>query len=240
MTRMITRTGLQVITDSLKLLGVVAGHEVPTSAEQTDSFARLNELIDSWGTQAQTLVGHRRDLVPLSAGVQTYSIGIGGVFNVPRPMTIDAAAVLLPGAVPTEAPVDVIFDQAYVAQAVKTLSGALVRMLYYTPSAPLGDVWVWPVPTGAQTLVLYSDEVLAQFPDLTTPVDLAPGYAKALRTNLAIELAPEFGRVVDPTVERLARESLADVKRANVPLVEIGIDPALTGDSAGYDILTDG
>jgi hypothetical protein len=37
-----TRTGLEVITDALKLLGVVAGHEVPTSAEQQDAFARLN------------------------------------------------------------------------------------------------------------------------------------------------------------------------------------------------------
>ena len=96
------------------------------------------------------------------------------------------------------------------------------------------------MPTVAHSLVLYYDEPFAQFPDLTTPVSLAPGYAKALRCNLAIELAPEFGRVVDPTVERLARESLADVKRQNFALVEVGIDPALTGGGGGYNILTDG
>ena len=45
--------------------------------------------------------------------------------------------------------------------------------------------------------------------------------------------------MVDPTVERLARESLADIKRMNLPLVEIGIDPALVG-GARYDIATDG
>ena len=60
------RTGLQVITDALKLLGVVAGHEVPTSAEQADALARLNELIDAWGLQ-QTLLVSRRDVVPLVA-----------------------------------------------------------------------------------------------------------------------------------------------------------------------------
>jgi hypothetical protein len=74
---------------------------------------------------------------------------------------------------------------------------------------------------------------------LVTPVDLLPGYARALRTNLALELAPEWGRVVDPTVERQARESLADVKRANLPYTEIGIDAALTGCGPTYNILTD-
>ena len=61
-----------------------------------------------------------------------------------------------------------------------------------------------------------------------TPVSLAAGYARALRTNLAVELAPEFGRQVDVLIVQQARESLADVKRANVAIVEIGL-PARDG-----------
>src|SRR4030095_4128933 len=76
--RRMRRTGLQVITDALKLIGVVAGHELPTSAEQQDALSRVNELIDSWGTHAQTMYVPRRVLVPLAVGVQTYSIGEGG------------------------------------------------------------------------------------------------------------------------------------------------------------------
>jgi hypothetical protein len=237
---MITRTGLQVITDALKLLGVVAGHEVPTSAEQQDSFARLHELIDSWGTQAQTMYLTARVIAPLVPAVQTYSIGPGATINAARPMAIDAAAYLTASVPPVEVSVEVLFDQAYVGEPTKTLTGAAPQAISYTASVPFGSVWVWPVPTAAVSLVLYYAEPIAQFPDLVTPVDLAPGYAKALRCNLAIELAPEFGRVVDPTVERLARESLADIKRQNLPLVEIGIDAALTGGGGGYDILTDG
>jgi len=233
-----TRTGLQVITDSLKLIGVVAGHEVPTSAEQQDSFARLNELIDSWGTHAQTMYIPRRVTVPLSAGTQTYSLGVGGVINHPAPLTLDAASWLTTGTVPAEVYLEVVSDQAYVGQPVKTLTGATPQIVSYTRGAPLGELWVWPVPTASVTLVLYWREPVQQFPDLVTAVDLLPGYAKALRCNLALELAPEFGRQVDPFVLQLARESLADVKRANLPYVEIGIDPALTGDG-GYNILTD-
>jgi hypothetical protein len=234
-----TRTGLQVITDALKLIGVVAGHEVPTSAEQQDSLARLNEMIDQWGTHAQTMYVPRRVLVPLVIGVQTYTVGVGGVINYPAPMTIDAASYLTTASVPTEVSLELSTDQAYVGQPMKTLTGAPPQAVSYTRGAPLGEIWVWPVPSVATTLVLYWREPVQQFPDLTTPVDLLPGYAKALRTNLALELAPEFGRVVDPMVDRLARESLADIKRANVPYMEVGMDAALV-DGGGYNILVDG
>src|SRR4029434_1146018 len=234
------RTALQVITDALKLLGVVAGHEVPRSAEQTDAFARLNELIDSWGTHAQTLYLPHRALLTTVPMQQTYTVGPGGDLSVtPIPVTIDAAAWQTSDSMPVEVALGLATDQAYVGQPVKTLTGATPQAVSYTRGAPLGEVWVWPVPSVVTTLVLYWRDPVAQFPDLVTPVALLPGYAKALRTNLAIELAPEFGRVVDPTVERLARESLADVKRANLPSVEIGIDPALTGGGPGYNILTD-
>jgi len=235
---MTTRTGLQVITDSLKLLGVVAGHEVPTSAEQTDAFARLNELIDSWGLHAQTLLVPRRDVVALLPTVQTYSIGPGADFDLPVPVTLDAVSYLVAGTPPTEVFLALGMEQAILAEPQKLLTGSPPQLVNYSRTHGYGELWVWPVPTMAQDLVVYWREALAQFPDLITPVSLAAGYAKALRTNLAIELAPEFGKAADPLVMKMAAESLADVKRANFPMVEIGIDPFLTG-AGSYNILTD-
>jgi len=235
-----TRTGLQTITDALKLLGVVAGHEVPTSAEAQDALARLNELIDSWGTHAQTLYRPIRQLLPLVAAKATYTIGPGGdVAVTPMPITLDAVSVQSATAVPVETFLTLASDQAYTQQPTKTLPGTLPQIVRYTRGAPLGALDVWPVPSAASTVVLYWREPVKQFPDLTTPLDLLPGYAKALRTNLALELAPEFGRAVDPLLVKLAAESLADVKRANLPYVEIGMDAALTA-GGGYDIRSDG
>jgi len=234
-----TRTGLQVITDSLKLIGVTAGHEIPTSAEQSDAFARLNELIDSWGLHAQTLLVPRRDIATLVVGQQIYSVGLGLDVDIPTPITVDAVSYVVQGTPDTEVFLDLGTDQSYVAQPQKDLAGAVPQQVSYTRTHAGGELWIWPVPSAVVDVVLYWKEPLQAFPDLVTPVTLAAGYARALRTNLAIELAPEFGRVVDPTVERMARESLADVKRANLPLVEIGIDPALTG-GGSYNILTDG
>jgi len=234
-----TRTGLQVITDSLKLLGVVAGHEVPTAAEQQDAFARLNELIDSWGLHAQTLLVSRRDVVPLVVGQQTYTVGPGEDIDVPVPIDLDAVSYVVSGTVETEVFLTMVSDQAYLGQAQKDLTGSPPLEVAYTRTHASGELWVWPVPTVATDLVLYFQAPLAAFPDLVTPVALAAGYARALRTNLAVELAPEYGKPLDPAIDRMARESLADLKRANFPMVEVGIDVALTGGGGAYNILTD-
>ena len=105
--------------------------------------------------------------------------------------------------------------------------------------AGYGELTVWPVPNETQTLVLYYAEPVAQFPDLGTAVALAPGYARALRTNLALELAPEFGRVVDPVMLAQARESLADVKRQNWTQPELTLSgvPGVCG--GRYSMATD-
>jgi hypothetical protein len=236
----ITRTGLQLITRSLKQIGVVAGHEVPTSSEQADAFASLNALIDAWGLAAQTLYAPQREVVTLVAGQQTYTVGPGGdlVVAVP-PASLEAVTYVSAGSDPElEIGLTLGFDQAYLGIWQKTLSGAVPLSVTYTRGAPLASLWVWPAPTVALDVVLYWRAAVAQFPDLVTPVDLMPGYARALETNLAVELAPTFSRVVDPKLEQQARDSLADLKRMNLPLVEVGIDPGLAG-RGRYNILTD-
>jgi hypothetical protein len=234
-----TRTGLQVITDSLKLLGVVAGHEVPTAAEQQDSFARLNELIDSWGTHAQTLLVSRRDVIPLLPNTQTYAIGPGLAVDLPVPMAIDDVAYVIPSAPEYEVFLEVGTDRSAVATPQKLLTGAVPQVVNYSRTHGYGELWVWPVPTVATDLVIYWAQTLAAFPDLVTPVSLAAGYARALRTNLALELAPEFGRQVDALIVQQARESLADVKRQNFPMVEVGLPAGMGTDGPAYNILTD-
>jgi hypothetical protein len=46
-------------------------------------------------------------------------------------------------------------------------------------------------------------------------VDFPPGYLKAIRYNLAVDLAPEYGRAPDPSVEQIAVASLAALRAMN-------------------------
>jgi hypothetical protein len=68
---------------------------------------------------------------------------------------------------------------------------------------------------------------------LNFPVTLAtsltgpPGFLKAIRYDLAICYAAEFGIEVLPTVAAIAADAKADYKRANIAPVEMRCDDAL-------------
>jgi hypothetical protein len=74
---------------------------------------------------------------------------------------------------------------------------------------------VYPVPTIAMTLNLWSWKPLSSFAAVTDVVSLPPGYEKAIAYNLAIELAPENEVPVPATVERGAITSKKLIKRTN-------------------------
>jgi hypothetical protein len=60
-----------------------------------DGLARLNRMVSGWQTQPQTITAVVRNVFPLVTNKQTYTIGLGGDFNVARPIGINGAALWL-------------------------------------------------------------------------------------------------------------------------------------------------
>ncbi len=242
-------TGRTLVTDSLLLIGAIASGEPPNPAELTDGLRRLNELIDNWSLQALTALVNERHVLPVTANVSTYTLGptstSGAAWIVgARPDVLTNAGLLLNAAnpLPIEIGRGLLTDDEYANLSIKDLTNILFTAVYYNPTSPDGTVILWPVPSvGTNDLVLYYDSILAQFADLTTQYRLPAGYAKALRYNLAVELAPEFGRQVDPVVLMTASASLRQVKAANLKMAELSLDPAIgTGQQGAYNVYTDG
>jgi hypothetical protein len=84
-----------LINGALTLAGVLAQGETATAPDAQESLRRLNQMVSSWRTQFGTIPAVVRTVFPLVANQQTYTIGLGGEFNVPRPLTIPAAALWL-------------------------------------------------------------------------------------------------------------------------------------------------
>ena len=82
----------------------------------------------------------------------------------------------------------------------------------------------WPVPSVAGNVIVWSWKPLSSIATLTTALSVPPGYLRALRYNLGVELAPEYGRQLDPVVIENAVESKASIKRMNTPITLMGID----------------
>src|SRR5215831_11905644 len=135
--------------------------------------------------------------------------------------------------------------EAWRADSQKGQTHAWPTAYFYDPTPGLGVLYLAPVPTQASTLVLYVKRPLSEL-DLTaldTAIVLAPGYARALVFNLAVEIAPSYGVNLQgyPTVVKTATDTLNDLKRQNDQpvILSTGVLGEMFGRGGGYDIETD-
>ena len=235
-----TITARSLIASSLRLIGAIAQGETASDADESAGFDALNQLIDGWATQQLTVLTIGRHVFTPTANVSTYSIGPTGATFLDgysaRPTEVVNAGLVLNVTSPAiEVPLYMMTDAEYAAVGIKALTSTYPTEGYYNPTMPNGTLFLWPTPTtAANTIALYTPDVLSQFPDRTTPVALAPMYARALRYNLGQELCPEFGRTLDPVVQALAVSSFASLKAANVKLAYLSIDEMWLDNRAAY------
>ncbi len=236
-------TGLDLVAAALKTIGVLAAGETPTAEDAADGMLRLNDLLDSWGTQRLTIYQVTRTTKTLTASTASYTIGTGGSINIVRPVWIDRAGLIIDttASVPVEVPVRILTDQEYARLTLKTLTSPLGLSIYYDQgwASGLGTIYPFPIPTVSTTqLVLYCPTALTSMA-LATAYAFPPGYARLLRYGLASELAAEYGVPTPQRVDERFAEALADVKRANSRMSELGMPAGLGGRGGVYNIYSD-
>lgn len=227
-------TAHDLITASLKSIGVIAAGETASAEDAADGLSRLNDLMDAFSTERLTIYEVVRTTKTLTAGTASYSIRSGGDINIVRPVWIERAGLIqdINADPQTEQPIRVLTDQEWARVAQKDFDSTYVQGIYYTHGWSAGErslIYVYPVPTTSTTaLVLYTPGVATgEFADLTTDYTFPQGYRRFFRTALALELAPEFAAPISPELREQARDARANVKRANVRFAELGIDAAL-------------
>jgi hypothetical protein len=103
--------------------------------------------------------------------------------------------------------------------------------LHFVGTAPLGTVYLYPVPDAAETLYLDSLKPLTEITGLTTVLAFPPGYLSALKSNLAVLLAPEYGR--EPS--KLVYQEAHDTKKAILNINAAGrAEPINLGYGSSY------
>jgi len=230
-------TGNDLIASSMRLIGVIATGETPTPAEANDALLIANQMIDSWQAEKLMIFTITINQFNLQVGKQTYTMGTGGDFNVPRPPKIARASIvnLSNPAQPLELPIEMLTDTQWQAVPVKNISGSLPTVVYDDGAFPLRNLSYWTIPNVTVATRLYVWTLLNSFPDLITDITYPPGYLECLRYNLAVRLAPEYGvSVLSPIVMDMAAKSIARVKSINMVPVTAVVDPALTDPNGGF------
>ena len=196
-----------------RALRIVLGVESSgTTAQSALAFTALNAMIDSWrneGLMASSVVNLSAAMV---ATVSNYSLGPAGTFSTTRPLEILDAYMTQSG---VDTPVRVLNFNQYDAIKFKSAASSIVTDVFYNSTFPNAEITVYPVPTAANTLHLVSRTDLTSFAALTDVVSLPPGWERALYSNLAVELAPEYGASLTQDTYMIARESKAAIKHTN-------------------------
>jgi hypothetical protein len=237
-------TGLDLIKFSLRSAGVLADGEVPTASEAQDSLLIAQQMMDSWSADRLKVFSIQRTAqFPLTSGQQVYRVGTGGDFNIPRPAKLSRVGIINLGnpIQPLELPLEYLTYDEWAGIPVKNIQSALPLKVWDDQGFPYRNLSYWPVPNVQVQTVLYIWAVLSTFPDLTTDVEFPPGYFKALRYNLAVELCADFSMPVPQVVTELAAESRAIIEAMNALDIVMRCDPAVVNPKQQvYNWISDG
>jgi hypothetical protein len=206
-----SRTVIDIIKRAYKQIGVYSIGETPTADEAVDGLAALNAMLDEWATE-QLIVNKVLDTIPLTANVGSYTIGASGDVVTARPDTIDSSSYFESGGV--SYPITVLSLDAYNDLTQKGLGSSIPCAIWYNPTYPNGTITVYPKPTAAMTLNLWSIKP-AGYVNLTDVMSLTPAEENAITKNLACELALEFGMPASPLLLRGAASAKKKIKRRN-------------------------
>lgn len=213
-------TALTLIKRALRLLGVYSIGEDPSADEAADALAALNALMDSLSNDSLQAFARSVDPIALAAGAASVTLGPSGDTITDRPVQVLEESYVQIGDV--SYPLDLLTLAQWNAIGIKTMTG-LPRALYVQAEMPDITVSIWPQPSEACTLYLWSRKQIRQFTSLTTEVNLPPGYERMLAFMLAEDLAPEYEREPSPTVRQKAAAARRSIKRTNaeVPVMDM-------------------
>jgi hypothetical protein len=191
-------TALDLIKRSLRMLGVYSIGEDPSADESQDALTALNATL---GTLSNTPLVYAKtlDSIAITANQSSVTVGPSGATVTTRPVMVSGDSYVLVDT--TSWPLSIFTQHQYDGIPWKAQAG-IPEGLWCQMDMPDITVTLWPVPSQAMTLKLWSTKLLASFPALTTVVSLPPGYEDGLAYLLAEALAPEYEVEVPAAVLR--------------------------------------
>lgn len=190
--------------------GIQAAGEPLNAADAAWGLQKLQRLIDIYNSirgLIQAVQFPRFTIIPNKSPI---SIGPTGDFVVSaRPISIISAGLVLSGT--TESPLDPVDDDWWAANAQKGQTSTIPSVIYYSPDVPNGNIYLWPVPTVVNDLILQTWTPLTDPATLDTIMALSNAYWSALVYTLAVELLPSFNREAGGTLLRLQAQAVKAV-----------------------------
>lgn len=235
----VTRIANLAMRDS----GVLATGQTAQAQDVADLLLRLNMVIAQWNRR-RWLVYRLVDTAFRCTGQQSYTVGAGGDFDIPRPDRLEAAYVrqLVPAnPTPVDYPLEVIQSREEYAQiTLKTLKASPPQSIWYDSGFPLGSVYPVTIPNSQYELHILTKEVLSTFVNTAQEIILPPEYEWALHTTLVNQLRAANRLPVDSYWIGQEKAAMKTIRSSNFQLGRLSMPAALSQVTGGnYNIYSD-
>lgn len=223
-----------LIEAALRRIGRLGSGESATTAERADGVLELNRMLGTWSSKLGPLFFETTESLTWTDAAASMTIGTSGGFNTSRPQEILAAQIR---SGTQDYDLIILSHREYQAIPDKATTSTLPTHIAYNPTfaSSLGTLFMWPVPSGAQTFRLTSKKPLADAVGASTVV-LPPAYEDAIVLNLAVRFGDgDFPTVIPDGLRRLAADAFRTILISNIVQQPAGIDPLTPGAGCGYN-----
>lgn len=193
-----SETAQTLINGAARAIGVLAKGETMQAEDAADALKAMQYMLENWSANGVRVWFVTTEDLTYSASPST--IGTGATLNTSRPEKILAA--FLDGA-----ELDIVDYKKYLRLSNNDGQG----YLYYAPEYPFGKIYI----NGAGTLQLSSLKPLTDPTAVSSTVSFPPEYNDAIKWNLAVRMAPEYGKVPSDLVVNLAVSTLRTIENKN-------------------------
>jgi hypothetical protein len=222
-------TAQQLINSSLRLIGVLATGESPTTTESDDALVVLNHIIGQLSNEQDIAYTIHHNTFTLTSGAFNYTLGVNGSWTTSaRPFKVTGAHAVNGN---FSKGLEVLPMGEYRRRIGSDIgiTAVLPMLLGADTSYPALNIEVWPTPntTGSSVRLDYWQPI-STVASLSTDLAFPEGYEKLLRFELALDLATEYGRPVTETLLAGAVGARNSIKsmRNIIPAVEAEEQPA--------------
>ena len=207
-------TAGNIIDQAFDAIGERSANEGMSTDDYADALLKLNQMMASWATSRATVYALKKETRSCTSGTASFTMGPSGDIDSVRPVKIESAAAVQ--STGWRQPLAVLTKPEWTAEVKdEAATAASPERIYPDYQSPLCTIQLHPKPNATVTVEINSWQQLNAFATTLDTVALPPGYELALWTNLAIKLAPSYGRPVTQEMAANAADALSHISSLN-------------------------
>lgn len=210
-------TAQDFIDEAAELLGIVSPAGMTNAADANSCLRTMNLMLSAWSAEEISARAYVTESFPIASQRQ-YQWGAGAPdFNSTRPDKVITADLQYTSYGNLIVPMEVIGSNQYQAFGDRLLVTGPAKYAFIDYQMPNAVVNLYPIPDQSYNIIFTSIKDLAGMSNLTTPFTIDSVYYQPIVFNLAMAIAPKFGKKPDAALASMAAKGYNALLKVTSP-----------------------